>query len=65
MTIWLWTALILLVAIAAALFPMLRGKSAWQPLALALVFAGAAGGLYLYQQIGTPSAIGPSMVSRD
>ena len=40
-----------------ALFPLLRGKSFLQPLALALVFALPAAGLWFYKTVGTPAGI--------
>lgn len=54
---WYLGALILLLAVAITLFPLLRGKSAWQPIGLALTFGVPALALYLYQDVGTPQAI--------
>ena len=47
---------------AAALvtfLPLLRGKTLWQPAALALTFLLPAGGLWMYTEIGTPEGIDP------
>ena len=45
---------------AAALItflPLLRGKTFWQPAALALIFLLPAGGLWMYTAVGTPEGI--------
>jgi cytochrome c-type biogenesis protein CcmH len=45
---------------AAALItflPLLRGKTFWQPAALALIFLLPAGGLWMYTGVGTPEGI--------
>ncbi|MEJ2402324.1 MAG: tetratricopeptide repeat protein [Xanthomonadales bacterium] len=55
---WFIAAAVLFAGLFVALFPMLRGKSFLQPLALALVFALPAAGLYLYKTVGTPAGIG-------
>lgn len=47
---------------AAALItflPLLRGKTFWQPAALALIFLLPAGGLWMYTELGTPEGIDP------
>jgi cytochrome c-type biogenesis protein CcmH len=55
---WTIAAAVLLAAALIALFPLLRVKSLWQPLALALVFLIPAASLWIYNEIGTPDAIG-------
>ena len=55
---WTLAAAVLFVGAVITLFPLLRGKSAWQPIALALAFALPAGGLWLYNGFGTPDGIG-------
>ena len=54
---WFIAAAALFVGLLIALFPLFRGKSFLQPLALALVFALPAGGLWLYNTVGTPAGI--------
>ncbi|MBT8051422.1 MAG: tetratricopeptide repeat protein [Gammaproteobacteria bacterium] len=57
---WTLAGVALFVGAVITLFPLLRGKSAWQPLALALAFALPAAGLWLYDGFGTPYGIGIS-----
>lgn len=54
---WTAAAAVLLIAAAITFFPLLRGKSLLQPLALALTFAVPAAGLWIYDNFGTPQAI--------
>lgn len=54
---WTFAAAILLIGFFITLMPMIRGKSMLQPLALALVFALPAAGLWLYDSFGTPDGI--------
>jgi cytochrome c-type biogenesis protein CcmH len=54
---WTYAAGALLIAALITFRPLLRGKSLWQPLALALIFALPAGALWLYTQVGAPEAI--------
>lgn len=54
---WTLAALILFVGAVITLFPLLRGKSGWQPVALALAFAVPAAGLWMYDSYGTPDGI--------
>ena len=54
---WIIAAAALFTGLLIALFPLLRGKSFLQPLALALVFALPAGGLWMYKTIGAPAGI--------
>ena len=54
---WTIAAAVLLSAAVITLFPLLRGKSGWQPVALALVFALPAAGLWMYNNFGTPDGI--------
>jgi cytochrome c-type biogenesis protein CcmH len=54
---WTIAAAVLLIAAIITLFPLLRGKSGWQPIALALVFALPAAGLWMYNNYGTPEGI--------
>lgn len=57
---WTIAGVVLFAGAVITLFPLLRGKSAWQPLALALAFALPAAGLWLYDSFGTPEGIGVS-----
>ena len=54
---WTAAAAVLLIAAAITFFPLLRGKSLVQPLALALTFALPAAGLWIYDNFGMPEAI--------
>ncbi|MGD8346080.1 MAG: tetratricopeptide repeat protein [Lysobacterales bacterium] len=54
---WIIAALILFIGFVIALLPLLRDKSGWQPLALALVFALPAAGLWMYNQFATPAGL--------
>ena len=54
---WTIAAAVLFAAALIALFPLLRVKSPWQPLALAMVFLLPAAALWIYNEIGTPDAI--------
>ncbi len=54
---WAIAAAVLFAAALIALFPLLRVKSMWQPLALAMVFLLPASALWIYNEIGTPDAI--------
>jgi cytochrome c-type biogenesis protein CcmH len=55
---WTLAAVALFTAALVTFLPLLRGKTLWQPLALALLFLLPAGGLWLYTEVGTPEAIG-------
>jgi len=54
---WTIAAAVLFAATLITLFPLLRAKSLWKPLALAMVFLVPAAALWIYQAIGTPDAI--------
>ncbi len=54
---WTFAAAALFAAALITLSPLLRTKSIWQPIALALVFLLPAGAAWMYTQIGTPAAI--------
>lgn len=54
---WTIAAVVLFISAVIALFPLLRGKSGWQPIALALIFALPAAGLWIYNGFGTPDGI--------
>ncbi len=54
---WTIAAAVLFIAAVITLFPLLRGKSALQPLALALAFVLPAAGLWIYDNFGTPEGI--------
>ncbi|MDX1380118.1 MAG: hypothetical protein R3233_03310 [Xanthomonadales bacterium] len=54
---WAIAALALFAAAFVTFLPLLRGKSYWQPAALALLFVLPAGGLWIYSNVGTPEAI--------
>lgn len=61
---WTIAAVVLFLSAVITLFPLLRGKSAWQPLALALAFALPAASLWLYNSYATPEGIGVSGTPR-
>ena len=61
---WTIAGAILFIAAVITLFPLLRGKSTWQPIALALAFGLPALGLWMYDHTGTPGAIGIKPVPR-
>ncbi len=54
---WIIAAVALFVAALVTFMPLLRGKTFWQPAALALMFLLPAAGLWLYTGVGTPQAI--------
>ena len=54
---WTIAAAVLIAGLLITLFPPLRGKTLLQPLALALVFALPAAGLWLYKTYGTPAGL--------
>lgn len=54
---WTIAAAVLFVAAVITLFPLLRGKSALKPFALALAFILPAAGLWIYDNFGTPEGI--------
>jgi len=54
---WTIAAAVLFAAAALTLSPLLRTRSAWQALAIALIFLLPAGAFWLYQGVGTPAAI--------
>ena len=54
---WVLAAIALFVGAFFTFLPMLRGKTLWQPAALALTFAVPAAALWLYTAVGTPEAI--------
>jgi len=55
---WAIAALALFAAAFVTFLPLLRGRSYWQPAALALLFLLPAAGLWIYSNVGTPEAIG-------
>lgn len=55
---WTISSIVLFAAALLVFLPLLRGKTLLQPLALALVFLLPVAGLLLYNQVGTPQAIG-------
>jgi len=57
MLFWILAAIGLALATFIACLPLLRLKSGWTPIALALVFALPAGALMLYQDVGTPEGL--------
>ena len=57
---WTIAAAVLFIAAVITLFPLLRGKSALKPIALALAFILPAAGLWIYDNFGTPEGIGVS-----
>jgi cytochrome c-type biogenesis protein CcmH len=54
---WTLAFAILFFAAIITFFPILRARSLWQALALALIFLVPTAGLWLYGQVGTPEAI--------
>jgi cytochrome c-type biogenesis protein CcmH len=54
---WFIASIALLAAALITFLPLLRGKTFWQPAALALIFVLPAGGIWMYNEIGTPEAI--------
>lgn len=54
---WVIAAVALFVAAFVTFLPLLRGKTFWQPAALALIFLLPAAGLWIYTEVGTPQAI--------
>jgi len=62
MLFWILSAIGLAIATLLTCLPLFRQKSGWTPIALALVFALPVGALLLYQEVGTPEAIGMSGV---
>jgi len=55
---WVIAAVALFAAALITFMPLLRGKTFWQPAALALLFLVPAGALWIYTSVGTPAAIG-------
>jgi len=60
MLFWTLSAIGLALATVLACLPLFRQKTGWTPIALALVFVIPAGALFLYQDVGSPGAIGLS-----
>lgn len=58
MMFWSIAAIALFAAALVTFLPLLRGKTLWQPAALALAFLLPAAGLWIYSEVGTPEAIG-------
>jgi len=54
---WVIAGIALLAGALFTFFPLLRGKTFWQPAGLALTFAVPAAALWLYTAVGTPEAI--------
>ncbi len=54
---WTLAAAAVFAATLIALLPLFKGKTFWQPAALALVFLVPAASLWMYTKIGTPAAI--------
>ena len=54
---WVIAGIALLAGAFFTFFPLLRGKTLWQPAGLALTFALPAAALWLYTEVGTPEAI--------
>lgn len=54
---WTITAAVLFAAALITFSPLLRARSLWKPLALAMVFVLPAATLWMYQQFGTPAAL--------
>jgi cytochrome c-type biogenesis protein CcmH len=58
MMFWTIAAIGLAVATLITCLPMFRQRTGWTPIALGLVFAVPAAALLMYQEVGTPQAIG-------
>ena len=58
MMFWILAAAAVFVATLIALLPLFKGKTFWQPAALALIFLVPAASLWMYPEVGTPEAIG-------
>ena len=58
MMFWILAAAAVFVATLIALLPLFKGKTFWQPAALALIFLVPAASLWMYTEVGTPEAIG-------
>lgn len=54
---WTIAAIALFTAAVITVFPLFRGKTFWQPVALALAFLLPATGLWMYNSVGTPEGI--------
>ena len=57
MVFWILAAIALVTAAFITCLPLIRPKTSWTPIALALVFALPASALMLYPYIGTPAAL--------
>jgi cytochrome c-type biogenesis protein CcmH len=57
MMFWILAAAAVFVATLIALLPLFKGKTFWQPAALALIFLVPAASLWMYTEVGTPEAI--------
>ena len=57
MTFWILAAVALAIAAIITFLPLLRPKTGWTPIALALVFLLPASALMLYPYIGTPAGL--------
>jgi cytochrome c-type biogenesis protein CcmH len=55
---WIIAGIALFAGALITFLPLLRGKTLWQPAALALTFGVPAAALWLYTTVGTPEAIG-------
>jgi len=55
---WTIAAIALFLAALITFLPLLKGKSFWQPAALALIFLLPAAALWIYRETGTPEGIG-------
>jgi cytochrome c-type biogenesis protein CcmH len=55
---WIIAGIALFAGALITFLPLLRGKTFWQPAALALTFLVPAAALWLYTTVGTPEAIG-------
>jgi cytochrome c-type biogenesis protein CcmH len=54
---WTFAAALLFAAALITFFPLLRARTLWKPLALALVFVIPATAAWMYTQVGTPEGI--------
>ena len=57
MSFWIVAAIALAIAAFITCLPLIRPKTSWTPIALALVFALPTSALMLYQYVGTPAAL--------
>lgn len=63
MMFWILAAVVLTLAAFLSCLPLIRPKTRWTPIALALVFLLPTSALMVYPYIGTPAALDPAAVA--